>query len=283
MRPTRVLLGWLADHEAIFQMLGRGPTPDDDLAAVTALIVSAQSAVRSRPAMVAASPIIDGDREPLDHAASRPDVQAAFAGTEWTVEWVDLTRIQPVQKFVYADDLESRVTAAISSAAELVELCIPNPKPEPIQWHLDADGRGYTFSSPNPNLLAVSLPPQLMQIGAVPTAPAQQVFGVPTAVSIQQSHLNVASYQGRYFLRDGTHRATGLLHNGVTVVPAVVIEARSWELVAPLAGLIDRETALSEHPPLLTDFWDDAVSSAGFQPKMQTHWRFRPERFALPG
>jgi hypothetical protein len=282
MRPTRVLLGWLADHEGMAHTLGRGPTPDDDLVAVTARIVSSQRAVRSRPPMTPASPIVDGDRELLDQAASRVDVQAAFAGTAWTVEWVDLRRIQPVQKFVYADGLDSLVMAAVRDPAELAGLCFPSPKPEPIEWHLDPDGRGYTFSSPNPNLVAGCLPPQMMLIGSVPNSLAQQVFGVPTAVSIHQGHLNVASYQGRYFLRDGTHRVAGLLHIGVTVVPAVVIEAHSWEFVAPLAGLIDRETALSEHAPLLTDFWDDAVSSDGLQPKMRTYWRFRPERFALP-
>ena len=282
MRPTRVLLGWLADHEGIVQTLGRGPAPDDDLAAVTARIVSSQRAVRSRPAMTPSSPIVVGDRELLDQTASRADVQAVFAGMAWTVEWIDLTRIQPVQKFVYADGLDSRVTSAVSDTAELAALCFPSPKPEPIECHLDPDGRGYTFSSPNPNIVAGCLPPQMMLIGSGPNSLTQQVFGLPTAVSIHLGHLNVATYQGRYFLRDGTHRAAGLLHNGVTVVPAVVIEAHAWELVAPLAGLIDQETALSEHPPLLTDFWDDAVSSDGLQPKMRTYWRFRPERFALP-
>ncbi len=281
LRPTRVLLGWLEDHEAVQHMLGGNPSPGDDLTAITAQIVSAQRAVRERPTTEPQPAIVDGDRALLDELAGRPDVQGAFAGLQWTVEWVDLSRVQPVQKFVFTDGPDSRSTAAATGGpTELAELCFPSVQEDPIRCQVDPDGLGFTFSSHNPNLQVRSLPPQPMLIGSMPMQ--QQLVGIPTAIGIGPGHINIAHFQDRYILRDGTHRAAGLLRRAVSIIPAVVIEAPSWQIVAPRAGLFDQNLATGDRPPLLTDCWAPDVSADGLQPRTQTHWRFRPERLDLP-
>jgi len=40
-------------------------------------------------------------------------------------------------------------------------------------------------------------------------------------------------------------------------------------------GLFDHEVAFSDRPPLLTDFWDDAVSADGTQPVVRKVVRIR--------
>jgi hypothetical protein len=73
-----------------------------------------------------------------------------------------------------------------------------------------------------------------------------------------------------------------ILRHGISLIQAVVIEAPSWEFVAPRQGLLDHDTAMSERPPLLTDFWDPSVSADGFQPRVRSHWRVNADPFSLP-
>jgi len=102
-RSARVLLGWLHPKDAVSQLLGRNPMPQDDLTAVNQLIASARSAVLQRPATVISDPVIEGDRSILDQVADRPEVHAAFADVPWRVEWIDLTRVLSVQKMITTD------------------------------------------------------------------------------------------------------------------------------------------------------------------------------------
>jgi hypothetical protein len=281
-RPTRVLLGWMADSEAIPQMLGRAAAPHDDLAGPTSKLVAAQAAVSARPAFSAGDPVLRGDTAVLRQIAERPDLQMCFANVSWKTEWVDLAKVQSVQKFVHTDDLDSRVAAAATNVAGLVELCLPQPKPEQIQISQDQDGLGFTASSLNPHLHPIGLPPQEVMVASAPGNLPQALLGKTFAIGVAASFLHVARYHGRYILRDGTHRAAGLLRAGVTVLPTVVVDAPSWEYVAPLPGLLEREVVMGDHPPLLVDYWDETVSAEGMQPRLRTYVRFRAEKFVLP-
>jgi hypothetical protein len=42
-------------------------------------------------------------------------------------------------------------------------------------------------------------------------------------------YLQVARYKERYFVRDGYHRAAGLLRVGVREVPCILVEASTFE------------------------------------------------------
>ncbi len=70
----------------------------------------------------------------------------------------------------------------------------------------------------------------------------------------------VAGFRGRWFLRDGYHRAYHLLQAGVDCVPAVVIYARSMEeLGATAPWFFNEEQLFSDRPPQVTDFLDDTM------------------------
>jgi hypothetical protein len=60
----------------------------------------------------------------------------------------------------------------------------------------------------------------------VPVSGGPPIFGF--AVALNPSYMQVVHYRGRYFLRDGYHRAYGLLSRGITVVPAFVRETTTF-------------------------------------------------------
>jgi len=233
-----VLVGWLPPKDAVNQLLGRNPMPQDDLTAVNQLIANTRSAVLQRPATVMGDPVVAGDRSLLDQVAGRPEVHAAFADVPWRIEWVDLTRVLSVQKMITTDGLELRVAEATADPAALVELCLPAAQPvPPLGAFGDADRHGFALSSLNPNLRVVGSNVAEAPVSASPQVPPQKVQAFTFFVSMGASYVQVAQYQGRSFLRDGYHRAAGLLRVSVSRVPAVVIDAPSFQFITSAPGL----------------------------------------------
>lgn len=283
-RSARVLLGWLPPKDAVNQLLGRNPMPQDDLTAVNQLVTSTRSAVLQRPATVIDDPVVAGDRSHLDQVAGRPEVRAAFADVPWRVEWVDLTRVLSVQKMITTDGLDLRVAEAADDPDALVELCLPAAQPvPPLGAFGDPDGHGFALSSLNPNLRVVGSNVAEALVSASPQVPPQKMQAFTFFVSMSASYVQVARYQGRSFLRDGYHRAAGLLRAGVSRVPAVVIEAPSFQFITSAPGLFDHEVAFSDRAPRLTDFWDDSVSADALQPAVRKVVRIRAEQFVVQG
>jgi hypothetical protein len=70
----------------------------------------------------------------------------------------------------------------------------------------------------------------------------------------------VAEFRGRWFLRDGYHRAYRLLLAGIHCVPAVVIRARTMDEVgATQPWFFSEKELFSTHPPRVTDFLDGSL------------------------
>jgi hypothetical protein len=224
--------------------------PQEDLAAVHQLIASTPWAVLSRPATVIGDPVGARDQSLLDQVASRPEVHAAFADVPWRVEWVDLTRVLSVQKMITTDGLELRVAEATTDLAALVELCLPAAQPvPPLGAFGDPDGHGFALSSLNPNLRVVGSNVSEALVLASPQLPPQKVQAFTFFVSMGASYVQVAQYQGRSFLRDVYHRAAGLLRAGINRVPAVVIDAPSFQFITSAPGLFDHEVASATAAP----------------------------------
>jgi hypothetical protein len=217
----------------------------------------------------------------LSQIAARSDVQNGFAGVGFSVQWVDLTRVQPIQKFIYADDLRARVAVAAQGSDALADLCFPRSQQEQIQVDMDPDGLGFLVSTDNPHLGVGGLPPQQIMVASVPGNLPQPMLSLPFAIKLGVSYLHVAHYQDRFILRDGTHRAVGLLREGTNVIPAVIVEAPSWEFVAPIPGLLPEATVMGDRPPLLTDFWDEFAAADGWQPRIKTCWYIRANRIPV--
>jgi hypothetical protein len=279
-RRARVLLGWLTPQEGVIQLLGRAPKPDDDLTEVQATIARARSAVARRRPTPIVDPVVPGDRTLLDQVARRPELRAAFPDVQWRLEWVDLTTVLAVEKSITAEGLDARVAAAAADPATLVELCMPAGQPEsPTGANRDIDGHGYALSSLNPNLHIVGSNVSEAMVSPSPDVPPLKMQAFTFFVSLGAGYIQVAIYQGRPFLRDGYHRAAGLLRAGITRVPAVVIDAPSYQYIAVAHGLFDHEVAFSDHAPTLADFWDETVSADVLQRPLRRVIRLRADQF----
>jgi hypothetical protein len=121
-------------------------------------------------------------------------------------------------------------------------------------------------------------------ISPSPQVPPQKVQAFTLFVNMGASYVQVAQYQGRSFLRDGYHRAAGLLRAGISRVPAIVIDAPTFQFITLSApGLFDHEVAFSDRPPMLADFWDDSVAADALQPAVRKVVRIRAEQFVVQG
>lgn len=88
-------------------------------------------------------------------------------------------------------------------------------------------------------------------------ASAQQLFdlALPFHAPSQSPFMEVASYRGRWFLRDGYHRSYRLLKQGVSLVPCVVVYAENLAQMGAVGNRFFSQNVLfSEHPPMVTDF-----------------------------
>ncbi|MBS2965826.1 ParB-like nuclease domain-containing protein [Actinocrinis puniceicyclus] len=170
----------------------------------------------------------------------------------------------------------------MSFGISLIEVCLPVGQPT-APFAITTDQDSITISSANPNLRVISGQAYPTLAATAPNLPPRQVQAVTFLVTTSTSYVQVAHYQGRYFLRDGNHRAAALLLAGITQVPAIVIEAPTFQYVAPPPlGLFDYQVAFSNRPPLVTDFWDTSVAAGGHHPATYKVVRVSAAQFPVP-
>lgn len=284
-QAARALIGWLDDEEGVRFLLGRVPKPTDDIAPLQELIAKRRAAVAARETYAPVNPLIDpASQSGLDVVAARPEVQATFQPHRWRVALANLEHVLAFQKTIKTEDLDRRLAPVVEDADKLLELCLPTEQPAPPQGAFgDADGKGFTISSQNPNLRIVGGQLHEADVSAGPGGSSMTMQAITLLVNFGTSYLQVAHYNGRYFLRDGYHRAAGLIRAGITVVPCIFIDARSFEEVNPGQGMFTYETMFGPRPPRLIDFWDDEVASDIKQPAIRKVIRVRGEEFVVAG
>jgi len=283
-RPARALVGWLSKQEVANFILGRNPAPTEDVSAEISLAARYAASVAARPAYEPQDPrVTEGPfADLLEEVASRPEVTANFHNLSWKPAVVDLRKVLSFQKIIFTDHEGSyHDSPAVSN---LMEICLPSIQPAPPSGAIgDQDGKGFTISSLNSNLRIIGgqLGEASLSPGPGLSAPVR-VQAVTLFVTMGTSYLQVVHYRDRYFLRDGYHRAGGLIRNGITTVPCIYIEARSFDELQVPPGAFSYEMIYSERPPSLTDFWDDSVSMEVSQLAIRKVIRIRGEEFAVP-
>ena len=84
-------------------------------------------------------------------------------------------------------------------------------------------------------------------------------LALPINTQSRSPYMEVASYRGRWFLRDG-YRSFRLLKRGVCRVPVVVVYAETLAQMGAVGSqFFAEETLLSSRPPMLDDFLDDEM------------------------
>ncbi len=251
----RALIGWLAPEDGALWLAGRqvGHPNREEFIRRT---VKARAAVEARSPGIDQSDLLQAPPAELVGHVERLEQNAASAALfkdGFKVSVVDLQKVCAIQPVVYTGNAMNRMLGVDpNSLASIAAVTLPIPGPQNMPVQFDSTKNAWIFSSPNPNL-------RILGNFSLEVQPGVPGFGF--AVSIPQSYLQVASLRGRYFLRDGYHRAFGLLSIGVRWAPCLVREfARIEDLTLP-PGLLPQDAYLGEKPPMLTDYSDDEVAA----------------------
>jgi hypothetical protein len=188
----------------------------------------------------------------LNVHAQRAELLREYKELDWTLGVVDIRRLLAFQRRLTFDH-ESQMSqipqqqdwpALLSFAFGLARDTTYKMSVHEIDGQLS----GITLRSCNPDLQLRSL----ADSGPDGSLPFSLFGGSP--------FFEVAELRGRWFLRDGYHRAYRLLRAGVNHIPAVVIRARTIDDVgATQPWFLSDEQLFSSHPPRVTDFLEDGL------------------------
>jgi hypothetical protein len=182
----------------------------------------------------------------LDLHRTRPDLHTEMRGLDWSLGVVDLRLLLAFQRRLsFNTSLPAMIVPAQEDWNSLVDIAFAPPSPVVYDLVHDELRSTITLQSTNPNVH--------LRVTDSTSAPVTVHAGSP--------FFEVAEYAGRWFLRDGYHRAYNLLRAGVFYLPAVIVRARTpEELGAVLPRFFSEAILLSDHPPFVTDFLDEALT-----------------------
>ncbi len=287
-RQVRWLLAWLQENDAIAKLLGHIPAPNEETREQRERWQAARMALQARPPYSSPTPSL-GElppelREQGDAFRQRPDVLAAFQPHDWSLGMVNLEEVLSFQKVVVEEQAIERANAVSTADLQnLFKFCLPDvSEGVNLAGALDQNQKGITFSSLNPNLRVGNHLILDIDVPAGAGAPGRKEKFVGYSINFGSQFVQVAEYNGRWFVRDGYHRTYGLLKRGVDRIPCIFIRARSFEeLGAAAPGFFSYEILFGERPPLLTDFLDDAVSISAKQAAIRKVVRISAEEFVI--
>jgi hypothetical protein len=262
-RPARALIGWMVEEQAVRLLAGQRrdiPASEEMLSRVR----SARKAAAARTGDADQTDVIRDVPTALEqHVGKLRESQAAKAYFDegWRVALADLRKVCALQPSIFTDHAEERTASVDPNDLEsLVAVSLPLPTQVAIPAQFDEHRQAWIISSPNPNLRIVGNWAGQVQGG---------LMGFGFAVALLQSFVQVAHVQDRYVLRDGYHRALGLLKRGVSFVPVLVRDYAQYEDLGVAPGLLPQSVYLGNRPPRLVDYFDDKVSAEVSLPAFQ--------------
>ena len=252
-RPARGLIGWMAPGVGEL-MLASNRQGVPLTAGQRDRLERARLAVDARAGGVHQQDLVSPPPAVLDEHVSR--LRATPAGEQmfregYEVALVDLGRVVAFQPHVFTDtSLERTADLDAHDLAAIAELTLPTAHEVTLEAQCDPVKQAWMIISPNPNLRVAG--PFNGDVNGLP--------GFGFVVAAPAPFVQVVRFEGRYILRDGYHRAFGLLRRGITRVPAFLRDFETVEQLAP-PGMLPHAAWLGLRPPLLRDYHDDAVSA----------------------
>ncbi len=172
-----------------------------------------------------------------------------------------MVEISPLLAFQFHVDLARagrlmRSGAVMTDITAMLEICLPQ-KLLPVEFEKGDEMNGFWIRSRDPNLQVIG------RFQAQADPPDHYIdFGGP--MWGQNSPLvQVAHHGGRYFLKNGYHRAYGLAKAGATHMPCLVVDAPSYEAVGirPPGGTFQAPLLESANPPSIAHFVRGSAAS----------------------
>lgn len=282
-QQARALVGYMEEQEAVQLLTGSLTADESAVAKARQTWQAAVAAVNSHGEFTYQDPMITSPKEAisaLDAIAQRRDIQALLVGLEWSIGWIDLSKgVLSYQRIVRVDGAIDRVrVVAGDDLKAIVELCLPGPDQGQFQGAFDQSQLAFTASSLNPNLRVAGF--QIASVASSPGGQPEQLFGFK--LTHGSSLVQIAEYKGRWLVRDGYHRIFGLMSQGVTNVPCVIIRARTFEETgAGRPGFFGFELLFGTRPPLISDYLSDASADIEV-PAVMRVIRLKAEEFVVP-
>ena len=182
-------------------------------------------------------------RDSLSTQKLRDDLHTEMSGLDWSLGVVDLRRLVAFQRRLSFNPTVPGIAAsARPDWPSSMQLCFAPPRTASCDVLSNVGGRSFILQSANPNVH--------LRLSSDPEPSINIHAGSP--------FFETAQYNGRWFLRDGYHRAYALLQAGIFKVPAVIVLAKDLQqLGATQPWFFSEETLFSTAPPLVTDFLDD--------------------------
>jgi hypothetical protein len=214
----------------------------------------AQERLAERERHVSCPALLAEENEDIDHllveCRQRSDLQAEYEGLDWTLGVVDLRRLLAFQRrLVFTARRHTSHTPQRDNWPQLFSLTVGLQRGTEHHFVRNWSAAGdldISLHSSNPDL-QLRLSPNAGRDGHLPLS----LYG-------GSPFFEVAELRGRWFLRDGYHRAYRLLQAGVHRIPAVVIYARTVEEIgATQPWFFSEEQLFSDRPPRIMDFLDE--------------------------
>lgn len=279
-QPARALIGYMPREEAL-QLLSGGVQEDAAKAReYEGVWERHRKASQERPDFEPGNPLAPAPpavAQRLSAFKRRADVQAVMQPLHWDVGFADLTKsVLTYQRLILTRPSRSMLmTAESKDLLSLVDVCLPPPHPGRFQGAFDPAQMTFTASSPNPNLRIGGF--QVVAAGGS----SQQVLGF--TLSFGSSFVQLVEYQGRWMVRDGYHRIYGLLQQGITRIPCVLVRAKTFqETGADRPDFFGHEILFGKKPPYITDFLVHDLAADVEVPVTTKVVRIRAEEFVVP-
>jgi hypothetical protein len=260
LRPGRALIGWMTPEAGVLALNRKRqdlrPTPEQlsQLEKARAAVAARSEGVDQEGAVTAAPPELD------EHMAHLTQAFPHVLDGGWRPALVDLARLCVFQPFVLTDGVDERLGGLVlDNIPALAAVTLPAGPTTDYQTVFDYERNAWLLSSPDPNLQVTT-----RFKSAVP-GQTHNVSAVGFHVVMARSVLQIGRFQDRWFLRDGYHRAFGLLRRGLRWVPALVREYANVADMLP-KGMLQRPAFLGPRPPLMPDYFDDEVAADALVP-----------------
>jgi hypothetical protein len=220
-------------------------------------IERAQQKLAERECHASCPPLLAEESKDINHLLAecrqRSDLQAEYEGLDWTLGVVDLRRLLAFQRrLVFSPGRHTSSTPQQNDWPQLISFAFGLQRD--TEHHVVRNRRAtreldIRLHSSNPDL-QVRLSPNAGRSGHLPLS----LYG-------GSPFFEVAELRGRWFLRDGYHRAYRLLQAGVHRTPAVVIYTRTIEELGATEPWFFSEAPLfSDRPPRLVDFLEESMA-----------------------
>lgn len=176
----------------------------------------------------------------------------------WKVMIADLRKVCALQHRVFWDYAAERASKVIAEDPEsLARVTLPMASQKialPIQ--IEEQDERWLVASDNPNLQVSGHFSDEIDVGS-----GRKFLTLGFFVGVEQSYMQVIFHRDRYLLRDGYHRALGLLSAGITHAPVLTREYAEYASLGFDKGNVSPQIFLGDTPPFLADYLDDNVSS----------------------